>query len=126
MAENVDGHHPPKVKELVEELHDVKTKWKIIGTQLEIPRATLQSIEANNHDTEEAFTEMMHEWLQRSTDPAPSWSAIVEALRSRSVGEVRLAKNIKINHCSSVQEVTDGHPAAGFTYMHIAHADYTD
>ena len=61
-------------------------------------RATLQRIEVTyKNDPEEAFTEMMSEWL--NTKDEPSWLNIVKALCSRSVNERKLAKNIGRNKC---------------------------
>ena len=89
----------PKLKVLVEELHSVKTKWRPIGVQLEVPTSSIKIIgTAHKDDPEQAFTELMDEWLKQ-TDPEPSWAAIVEALRSRSVGEVRLAESVERNMC---------------------------
>ena len=88
----------PKLKDIVEELHDVKTKWNFIGIQLEVPRATLQKIQSTHKDDPEgAFSEMIAEWLDQTKEP--SWSAIVTALRSRSVGAQNLADNVKRNKC---------------------------
>ena len=53
---------------------------------------------AHKDDPEQAFTELMYEWLKQ-TDPEPSWAAIVEALRSRSVGEADLANSVERNMC---------------------------
>ena len=104
----------PTLKELVEELHDVKTKWKAIGTQLEIDRATLQRIEVTyKNDPEESFTEMMNEWLNTNDDP--SWSKIVKALRSRSVNKPMLAKNVELNKCQDLDTV----PLTGMPYLAI-------
>ena len=90
----------PELNDLAEDLHDVKTKWKTIGTQLKLPRATLQRIEAKYKDNpEEAFTETMDEWLRMKTEPKQSWSDIVKVLRTRSVGESRLATSVKRIRC---------------------------
>ena len=97
-----------ELQELVEELHDVKTKWKTIGTQLKVPRPTLQTIEVRYKDNpEEAFTEMMDEWLKQADEP--SWPAIAKALRSRSVSEPRLAKNVELNKCPDRDDTDDSY-----------------
>ena len=87
----------PKLKDLVEELHFVVTKWHPIGIKLEVPTSFLKII-ARKHkdDSQQAFTELMTEWMEQ-TDPEPSWAGIVEALRSRSVGEGRLADCVERN-----------------------------
>ena len=90
--------HPPKPKDLANELHDVKTKWRAIGVQLELPQATLKSIGyANPSDANQAFIELMNEWLAHESDP--SWEAIIDALRSRSVGENALASRLEDKYC---------------------------
>lgn len=102
----------PKLKDVVEELHDVKTQWKAIGIQLEVPTPTLRRIESTHkNDPEEAFSEMMYEWLNQ-TDPEPTWSAIVKALRSRSVGASLLAGTLERNKCPD-----RGHDLSGIIPM---------
>ena len=87
----------PKLKDVVEELHDVKSKWRVIGIQLELPLSALHHIESkHNEDPDQAFMEMVQEWLRTKKDP--SWSDIAGALRS--VGERRLAANLQLNKCS--------------------------
>ena len=89
---------PLKQKDLENELHDVKTKWRAIGVQLELPQATLKSIAyANPTDANQAFSAMMDEWLRQESDP--SWEAIIDALRSRSVGENALASKLEDKYC---------------------------
>ena len=84
------------IKEAVDELHEVKQKWKIIGTQLEIPQCTLKSIEQKHkNELELALLEMISEWLKQIVvDGDPSWSDIIAALKSRCVSEHRLARNL--------------------------------
>ena len=102
----------PELDEIAEVLHDVKTKWKPIGTQLKLSRPTLRCIEDRcKGDPEEAFTEMMDEWLKNADDA--SWRAIVKALHSRSVGESRLARNVELHKCPNRGE----DPSPG-SYIH--------
>ena len=91
----------PRLKDVVEELHEVKTKWRAIGIQLEVPLAALKTIGyAHKTDPEQAFADMTEEWLGQ-IHPEPSWSAIVDALRSRSVGEGHLASVVERKRCPS-------------------------
>lgn len=83
------------IKELVDELHEVRTKWREIGTQLEIPQETLKSIGRQNDDSGLAFTEMIDEWIKGMKDREPTWVDIVRVLESRSVDERRLARNLR-------------------------------
>lgn len=89
---------PPTQKDIENELHDVKTKWKAIGIQLEVANGTLKSIDyANRGDAHQAFSDLIDHWL--SQESAPSWAAVIGALRARSVGEIALAKRLEDKYC---------------------------
>ena len=103
-----------KLKDLVEELHDVKTKWRAIGVQLEMEPSKLRQIDYSyKADPEAAFMDMMEAWLVQ-LEPPPSWGAIVDALRSRSVGETALASDIENRRCP-------GRPASAPPSMRAPH-----
>ena len=96
----------PKLKVVVEELHDVKTKWYSIGIQLEVPDSKLDEIESTTKDDlERAFRRMIQEWL-KLVDPEPTWAGIVEALRSRSVNEQLLAENLERRYDCDTRSAT--------------------
>ena len=80
----------PKLRELVEELYGVANKWYYIGLHLDIPPDALDKICGD--DLGKALRLMLREWEKREE---PSWSAVVKALQSQSVGEYRLAKNLQ-------------------------------
>jgi hypothetical protein len=90
------------LKEVADELHDVKQKWKLIGTQLEVPQSRLKAIEQKHKDELElALIETINEWLNQILDGDPSWSGIIGALQSRSVDEHGLARNLKLRKCKN-------------------------
>lgn len=101
----------PELGDIVEELHDVRTKWKRIGVRLGLPAPTLETIQRTHRDDlEEALYQMIGEWLDKTEEP--SWSAIVTALRSRSVGARQLADNLERRKCP------DDHDSGGeYTYV---------
>ena len=77
------------------ELHQVSHKWFSLGVQLQIPFATLISIELdNNHQTSKCLLEMLTVWLQR-INPSPTWSVLIEALESPFVDERLLAQQLR-------------------------------
>ena len=89
----------PKLKDIANELYEVKTQWNDIGIQLEVPKATRKRLQQVHKDNpQQALTEMMEEWLD-TDDPEPSWPAIVKALRSRSVNAKTLANNLERRWC---------------------------
>ena len=85
---------PPKLKELVEDLHKVASKWQAVGVQLEVPTWTLKEIDYENRgDCSRALSDMLDEWI--NNDPNVSWEMVVEVLKSCSVGERALARDIE-------------------------------
>ena len=84
----------PKLKELVDDLHDAAAKWKAIGVQLELPMAELKIIDMENRgDCNAALNAMLDGWMRQLNNV--TWEAVVEALKSKSVGEVALARDIE-------------------------------
>ena len=99
---------PPKFKDLVEELFDVWSKWYRFGLQLDIPSSILADIDKScRGDSFVAFNRVMQEWLNQQKEP--SWAAIVVALRSRTVGEPRLADNLQDRHATGANAVVPRH-----------------
>lgn len=83
----------PQLRELVEELHGVKKRWYHIGLQLKVSDEALDGIDAECNDNHvDALLRMLKEWRRQGET---SWTAVVKALRSRSVGEHLLAKNLE-------------------------------
>ena len=78
-------------------LSEVYKKWFDIGIQLELTHGTLENIEANYKTVEERCREMLHTWLSQ-VEPAPTWAALVEALKSPSVKCEDVARKIELEH----------------------------
>ena len=63
---------------LLERLNEV-TEWYKLGTQLNVPRSTLRTIEQNYpRDSERCKSEMVDAWLQHDSDA--SWGKLADAL----------------------------------------------
>ena len=86
---------PPKLKELVDDLHDVASKWRAVGVQLEVPQATLMSVDYDLRGDcdQRALSGMLDQWINNGCDV--SWQTVVDALNARSVGEKALAEDIQ-------------------------------
>ena len=57
-----------------------------IGIQLQFDIGDLEAIKKNhNHDCGECFTQLLSDWLKRSS-PTPSWKALIDALTSSAIG----------------------------------------
>ena len=75
-------------------LWDARSKWYMIGIELGLDVDELDAIEANSHHrTDECLSKMLHSWLRQAI-PRPTWSKLVEALRSRSIGYTNMAEEL--------------------------------
>ena len=82
-----------------EELHNVRAKWYDVGMQLQVNVGTLDPIKEQYNNLSHCLRETLKAWLK--TSPSPTWSDIVDSLRSSVVGEVRLADNLKHKYYST-------------------------
>ena len=86
---------------VMEELNDVRAKWYNIGLQLHVSVGTLDAIKEQYDDPSHCLRETLKTWLKTSPS-APTWSNTVDALRSSTVGEVRLAADLQHKYCLSI------------------------
>ena len=104
------------LSEVIDEIWDARSKWKLIGLQLHFTMSDLEPIEKTKmKDIDDCFIEMLTRWLRRA-DPLPTWSALVAALKRRMVGFQDLAKQVesKFLHPScNVSDTTDSGQATG-------------
>ena len=82
---------------LLEELLDVQTKWYNLGLQLNLRVKVLDRIRDQFSNHRDWLLEMLKTWL-RSADNT-SWKTLIDALRSRSVGESQLADHLEAKYC---------------------------
>ena len=72
---------------------EARVQWYNLGLGLDITADTLDSIElANAQNPDRCFRAMLTKWLREHEKP--TWNALAEALRSRSVGLAHLAEEI--------------------------------
>ena len=98
------------IPELVEELYDVCHKWKIIGIRLGLPLPKLDTMSQKYHfsDCIETFCHVLQEWMKSRVNHAPpTWTVLLDVLKSRIVGECSLAEKIRasLNHQCSKDDV---------------------
>ena len=85
---------------VMKELNDVRANWYSIGVQLEVSVGTLKAIkEQYLNNPSDCLREAFTTWLKSST-PHSTWSKIVDALRSSTVVESRLAADLEQKYCS--------------------------
>ena len=87
---------------LLNELYDVRSKWKVIGLGLRVPPSDL---DAMNGSPLECLQSSLTKWL-KGIDPLPTWDALVGVLRSRVVGEEKKAQELE-KFCISTPPPSD-------------------
>ena len=76
-----------------EAVYEARTKAYEIGLILRVPVDTLESIEDQYRVPGDKLREVLKTWLR--TAPKPTWQDILDALRSRMVGQPKLASDIE-------------------------------
>ena len=87
---------------LVTELYEARTKWYFVGLKLKVPADVLDTIESESDDLAEMFLRVLKTALKR-VEPLLTWRAVVEALKSPTVGLQLLAKKIEAKYCPPAQ-----------------------
>ena len=87
---------------LVTELYEARTKWYFVGLKLKVPADVLDTIESESDDLAERFLRVLKAALKR-VEPVLTWRAVVEALKSPTVGLQLLAKTIEAKYCPTAQ-----------------------
>ena len=81
------------LRKVQDTIWEARTQWYNLGLALEITPDTLDAIElANGQNPDRCFRAMLTKWLREHEQP--TWSALAEALKSRSVGRSDLAQEI--------------------------------
>lgn len=75
----------------------MSAKWVTLGLQLGVRVGTLDSIRSQFSGSKNSLREMLITWL-RTSDNA-SWKTLINALKSRSVGEHQLASDLERKYC---------------------------
>ena len=81
--------------DVMTELYDVRTKWKLIGLGLRLPPPELDAISGDHLN---CLQNVLTKWLNR-IDPLPTWDALIAVLRSRLVAEEKIAKELEKRFC---------------------------
>ena len=89
--------------EVHEAVCEARTQAYNIRLQLKVAVDTLESIDERYDDSSDKLREVLKTWLR--TAPKPTWQVIVNALRSRVVGQPKLASDIEAKYklCSTVE-----------------------
>ena len=84
---------PIKLNEAYENLVGISHKWHDLGLRLELKEGTLKAIESDYpKNAQDCLREMLSTWLK--IEPGAMWRTLCAALRSRTVGEEKLAGDL--------------------------------
>ena len=76
----------------------IPSKWVQVAIQLGVSMGSISSIRKDYDDCFEKFMAVFDIW-QRSSSPPFTWDTLVTALKSKSVGENTLAKELQSEFC---------------------------
>ena len=91
-----------------EAMFPARAKWYNIGLMLSVEVATLESIKKKYPvpDPSDQLREALKAWLESSK--GVTWMVLVEALKTRTVGESQLGASLEQQHCSKSTADTQG------------------
>ena len=87
------------------------TKWTVLGIQLGLEAAQLQALDHQHRGkSDNIFADIFDYWGKSSGLKPFTWSTMIEALKSESVGEMALAHHLESmsSTCSSINNMDDG------------------
>jgi hypothetical protein len=73
-------------------------QWKNMAVQLELSEGDIKSIQGDENKISDCFNAVMERWKQSLTKPF-TWETLINALRSPSVNEIRLANELNCEFC---------------------------
>ena len=85
---------------VMEELNTACVKWYDIGMMLRVKLNRLDAIKEQYSNPSDCLRETLKMWL-KIYPPHPTWSNIVDALRSNTVGETKLSADLEEKYCST-------------------------
>ena len=88
----------PELADLMDEIAaEIPGKWRDVGVQLGLDHRVLDGIATISlEDTNHCYSNVFTKWKNLNSTTHPyTWSTVVQALESRTVGEKLLASKIK-------------------------------
>ena len=88
----------PEIRDLMNKVAtEIPSKWRDVGQQLGLEQGVLEGIATiSPRDTNQCYSNVFERWKNQNSTTYPyTWSTIVQVLRTRTVGESRLAKKIE-------------------------------
>ena len=84
----------PDFNDVFGALQGKAAKWDLIGIELNLSADELAIIRADSIGVEQCLIGVLTKWSRRA-HPPPTWKVVIEALKTRQVGEAALAKELE-------------------------------
>ena len=92
---SVQAGSEPTLALLMDDIATKTNKWEMIALHLDIEQVYVERIgHKRRGEIEECFYDIFAKW-QKQLKPPFTWSVIIDALSSPSVGETALAENLR-------------------------------
>ena len=89
----------PKMSDLANRVAAIiPGKWKSVAIQLQIGMGAIDAVCRDKHDSFDRFMSILDMW-ERSSCPPFTWNTLVNVLKSPSVNEKELAKQLEREFC---------------------------
>ena len=92
---------------ILNEIQEARARAYYVGLNLKLPTDLHDRIMSQYSDHLDRLLHVLKEFLRR-VEPRPTWSAVVNALESPSVGMAKLAEKIEQKYCPPKQEAETG------------------
>ena len=86
-----------ELKVVQNSIWDARAKWFNLGVQLNVKPTSLEAIQQYDKDPDNCITKVLTVWLKQS-NPRPTWSSLVVALKQQTDGLEELADRIERQH----------------------------
>ena len=86
------------LKKVLNSLWEARAKWIDIGIQLDMKVRSLEAIKRDHNEVGSCLRVMLTDWLNQ-VHPPPTWEALLDALKSPTVGCAKLADSIEKTYC---------------------------
>ena len=91
----------PKLKDVFNELLDLASHWKTIGTLLGLESRLLDKIKSDEEGAHDRLQKMLSEWLKQA-DPPPTWKDITDAVERVDTTKAQEIRNNIIKYTMSL------------------------
>ena len=83
----------PDKLEVLRLLHDIRARWNMIGTALNVDSGTLEIIDCSGKSNDK-LADMIKAWID--TEPSPvTWETLIKAIEEPPINHKRIAKEIR-------------------------------